>query len=180
MVQNYRRLGLVSRLLAPTGGIEKPIHGKIKTSHALEIRDVEDMVVSEARVERDADGKILRVIHGLGSSRRANPLSDPLNDLDSDDDEDKEEEPQEEWGGIGDDEEEDKTEVVKQLEEEASRPVEKKVRHQSEQELEWIGRLVAKHGDNVAAMVRDRKLNPMQQTKGDIARRIKRWRSSQR
>jgi nucleolar protein 16 len=38
--------------------------------------------------------------------------------------------------------------------------------------------LVAKHGDNLRAMARDKKLNPMQQTEADLGRRIKKWRAS--
>jgi nucleolar protein 16 len=97
-----------------------------------------------------------------------------------------------EWGGIDDDDDEEAgagrgakkarkgAKVVRQLEAEARRPVEKKVRHQSEREKEWLARLVERHGDDTAAMARDMKLNPMQQTEADIARRIKKWKESQK
>jgi nucleolar protein 16 len=69
--------------------------------------------------------------------------------------------------------------VVRALEQQASREEEalkkRKPRTQSKREEEWIGSLIEKHGDNVRAMVRDRKLNPMQQTEGDLQRRIRRW-----
>ena len=48
-------------------------------------------------------------------------------------------------------------------------------RKQSAREIEWLSRLVAKHGDDCARMARDMKLNPMQQSEGDIRRRIMRW-----
>lgn len=49
-------------------------------------------------------------------------------------------------------------------------------RQQSQREEAWIAALVDKYGDDIPAMVKDRKLNPMQQTAGDIGRRIKKWR----
>jgi nucleolar protein 16 len=61
------------------------------------------------------------------------------------------------------------------LEQSAARGGEpKKKRHQSEREREWLGRLVGRYGDDYEAMARDGKLNPMQQTAGDIKRRVQR------
>lgn len=122
-------------------------------------------IVSEAKVERDADGKIIRVLPG-----KANPLNDPLNSLDSDSDMEEDEGEYEEWGGIK--ENGNETEVVKELIAEARNPVEKKPRYQSEREKEWLERLVARYGDDYEKMARDRKLNPMQQTSGDLKRRV--------
>lgn len=124
---------------------------------------MENAIVSEARVERDADGKIIRI---LGEAK-PNPLNDPLNELDNDSDA----EPAEEWGGIEDDA--DATDVVKTLLEQSKQPDLPKKRHQSTREREWLEKLVAKYGDDTAAMARDRKLNPMQQTAADIAKRIR-------
>ncbi|OAQ95767.1 hypothetical protein LLEC1_00378 [Akanthomyces lecanii] len=99
--QNYRRLGLVSRLRAPTGGHE-------------------------------------------------------------------------EWGGIVDARHDDgMTDVVRGLVEQARNPAPKRARHLSEREAEWLHKLVARHGDDTRAMARDARLNPMQQTAADIARRLK-------
>lgn len=67
--------------------------------------------------------------------------------------------------------------IVRQLEEQASMVAEKKPRKQSQREQEWCQRLVEKWGENFGKMARDRKLNPMQQTENDIARRIKKWQS---
>lgn len=172
MTQNYRRLGLISRLKAPTGGVEKRIHQKTP-KQPLSIKPLEDAVVTETRVERDASGRITRIIDPKSKN---NPLNDPLNQFDSDE-EDDETEKQEEWTGIEDEEGDldEQTEIVRQLEEQARQVMEKRPRHHSDREQEWLERLVAKHGDDVAAMARDRKLNPMQQTEGDLARRIRRW-----
>lgn len=133
-------------------------------------------------MERDpATGRITRVL------RAHNPLDDPLNELE--DEEEQQQEEEEEGGGQrgrrreGEEEEEEveeekerekqKPEVLRALEHEASRPVEKAARHQSEREVEWLRRLVARHGQDTAAMARDRRLNPMQQTAADIARRLR-------
>lgn len=78
---------------------------------------------------------------------------------------------EESWEGI-EGEAKEKNAIVEQLEEMASRAAEKKPRKQSGREREWIERLVGKHGENVGGMVRDRRLNPMQQTEGDIRKRI--------
>ena len=71
--------------------------------------------------------------------------------------------------------------IITQLEAQAAHEEEmllkKRPRHQSSREEEWITRLVEKHGDDIKAMVRDKKLNPMQQTEGDIGRRLKKWKA---
>ncbi|KAF4927220.1 Nucleolar protein 16 [Colletotrichum viniferum] len=176
LTQNYRRLGLTARLRNPTGGVEKTLSQVERLKSAkpapspFDIAPMEQAVVDEARVERDENGKIVRIHYSKSS--RANPLNDPLNDIEADSDEEEEEEETEEWGGIDD---ESRPEVIRLLEKEASRGELKKPRHMSQQEKEWLGRLIAKHGDNAEAMARDRKLNPMQQTSADIARRLRRF-----
>lgn len=175
--QNYRRLGLVSRLRGPTGGVETRV-SEARTasssapnptpSSSLAIKRNHTAVVSETKVERDAEGRIVRVIGG--KKKRDNPLNDLLNDIE---DEEEEREEMEEWDGF---EDEGKTEIVRQLEEMASRPEVKRPRHVSEREAEWLGGLIEKHGDDVGAMARDMRLNPMQQTGRDIARRIRKMR----
>ena len=146
------------------------------------VKPMAQQIVTEARVERDASGRIVRVLDG----RRENPLRDPLVQFDSDSEAGEEEaEDAEEWGGIDEDEdEEDEDEedegrpsVVMELERQAGRPLEKRLRHTSRGEGEWLERLAARHGDDAAAMARDRKLNPMQQTEADISRRLRRWRA---
>ena len=135
------------------------------------MKNIEPVVaLAEAKVERDADGKIIRVLS------RPNPLNDPLTALSDDEEEAMAEDKEyEEWGGIR--ETGNETEVVKELIEQAKNPAEKKPRYQSSREREWLTSLVEKHGDDYDAMFRDRKLNPMQQTAADIAKRIKKMKA---
>ncbi|KAL1960593.1 hypothetical protein VTO42DRAFT_7172 [Malbranchea cinnamomea] len=188
LTQNYRRLGLTSRLNVPAGGSEKlpststatgtedPLHASlVGTRHEMKLKP------AEARVERDPKtGKILRVIRDdeeeemvevAGKKRRkVNPLDDPLEEL-----------PQ-----IGEPVVNGAapTGVVAELERQAALEEEalkkRKPRHQSQREIEWLERLVQKYGDDTRAMARDRKLNPMQQTEADIARRLRKWRETQK
>lgn len=133
--------------------------------------------MSEMKVERDPEtGNIIRVIRNDDQievagrkHRRSNPLNDPLNDLSDAEDDAK---PR---GNIS------KSDIVKQLESQANAEgqIPKKPRHQSKREEEWIARLTERHGENYAAMARDRKLNPMQQTAGDLRKRISKWKASQ-
>lgn len=138
-------------------------------------------------MERDASGRIVRVLDEISSSSsskkqpRPNPLNDPLVALDSSSSEEEaEEEEDEEWGGIDDNDGTKKNDIVRQLEAEAARPVEKRPRAQSAREVEWLRRLVGRHGADTRAMARDRRLNPMQQTEADIARRIRKWKGEER
>lgn len=71
-----------------------------------------------------------------------------------------------------------KNEIVALLEEQARSGKEKKDRTQSDREKEWIQGLVEKHGDDYGKMMRDRKLNPMQQTAADIKRRVDKWKAN--
>lgn len=123
-------------------------------------------------------GKILRVVHDsppAGSRKKnKNPLNDPLNELESDDDE---------WedgkgardivaGGsraVGG--------IVEQLEAAAMMAGIKKTRPrmQSRREEEWIEALMSRWGENYRGMMTDRRLNPRQQSEGDLRRRIERW-----
>ncbi|KAL4884213.1 ribosome biogenesis protein Nop16 [Aspergillus karnatakaensis] len=184
LTQNYRRLGLMHRLNAPTGGSErrKTENGVEEIQQdSLHIKGSVDSLVKnsafgETTVERDPEtGKIIRVVRKEQEEievagrkhRRSNPLNDPLNDLSGDEDEDK---PQGKASTNN---------IVKQLEAQAAMEAPKKPRHQSKREDEWITRLVEKHGENYAAMARDRKLNPMQQTPGDLKRRINKWKATQ-
>ncbi|EGR49283.1 uncharacterized protein TRIREDRAFT_60591 [Trichoderma reesei QM6a] len=180
LAQNYRRLGLLARLKTPTGGTEKKLSSEQSSSSSsaplatttskpdpFAIATAEKAILSEAKVERDAAGNIVRVL-----GRKANPLNDPLNELDSSSEQEDDGDDGEEWGGINDDGV-GTTEVVKSLIEEAKNPAPPKVRYLSERETEWLESLVAKYGDDTRAMARDMKLNPMQQTAADIAKRLK-------
>lgn len=71
------------------------------------------------------------------------------------------------------------TDIVKALEEQASFAT-KTERLQSEREKAWVETLVQKYGRDYSKMVWDRKLNPYQQTEGDIKRRIAKWEKTQK
>ncbi|KAI8943262.1 Nucleolar protein 16 [Plenodomus lindquistii] len=189
--QNYRRLGLTARLNHATGGTEKTIAllglndpkssradaSASSTANALNIVSKAPAAVAteEIEVERDPEtGAILRVVE---KETRANPLNDPLNELEDDDGE------VEEWNGFSmvpeHEEEESVNPVIRQLEEAARNGARKAPRGQSQREMEWCEALVSKYGEDYARMARDRKLNPMQQTENDIKKRVGKWRKAQ-
>ena len=173
--QNYRRLGLTSKLNAATGGTEKPAASSSnsgtpkKDAFAIKSKVPTTLIPTEARIERDPNtGAILRVIHAE-DRRRANPLNDPLNEMSD----------SEPLATILDGNVQVHSGIVKELEEQASLEAKKKPRQQSRREEEWIANLVATYGDDYRRMVRDRKLNPMQQSEGDLKRRIRMWKDRQ-
>lgn len=182
LTQNYKRLGLLHKLNAPTGGKERlPGQGALtEAPNTLHItgsgNTATQLELGETKVERDPEtGKILRVIRDEDEievagrkRRRANPLNDPLNELSDNEDEGQTM---------------SSSAVVQQLQRQVHREgrsaKNKKPRHLSQREGEWITKLIEKHGENFSAMVRDRKLNPMQQSEGDLRRRINTWKKAQ-
>jgi len=172
--QNYQRLGLSTKL---NSNIARPKRVKGQSTSQTETEKHDSLGIAstsaqasskpeEVRVERDPEtGRILRVLQAEDNKASRNPLNDPLNDSSD------EEMEVHETGSSN---------IVAQLEAQAQKEAEieaknKRPRQQSSREEEWIAKLVEAHGDDFAAMVRDRKLNPMQQSQGDISRRIKRW-----
>lgn len=175
MSQNYKRLGLSSKLNAATGGTEKKPTSRSddrkeapRDSLAIAGPRASNITPQEVQVERDPEtGRITRVIRPETNEENNNPLNDPLNDI----------------MDIEDEKERSQTDIVAQLEAQAAKEAEletkkKRARQPSQREEEWIAKLVGTHGDNIKAMVRDRKLNPMQQTEGDIGRRVRKWLAS--
>lgn len=69
----------------------------------------------------------------------------------------------------------DRYSIIGQLSSAAALPGGKKKRKQSEREREWCQALVAKHGRDYAAMARDAKLNVMQQSVGDVKKRVSKY-----
>jgi nucleolar protein 16 len=188
---------LTGKLGAATGGVEKKVftqntgaenEGEGEVGDVFAIpggrRKAEKLRPTEARVERDPEtGRILRVIRseeemeGQGSRRKRRRLDDPLNSASSSSESENE-------NPITDptppDRSQRATGVIAELEAQAEAEAvllarKKRPRQQSKREEEWIARLVERYGEDFAAMVRDRRLNPMQQTEGDIARRVGRW-----
>ncbi|TKA74755.1 hypothetical protein B0A49_02258 [Cryomyces minteri] len=199
--QNYRRLGLATKLNHATGGIEDTASTStstttsaaaptISSSSSLAINNLgiksrppTTLLPTEARIERDpSTGAILRVLDDRSSSARPNPLNDPLNELDSEDEEDS----ADDWTPLDNQHwpatsqrparPTGHTPVIRQLEALAATGVKKAPRKQSAREEEWVGALVAKYGHDVKSMVRDKRLNVMQQSEGDIKRRVEMWR----
>ncbi|MCJ1398553.1 Nucleolar protein 16 [Xylographa trunciseda] len=173
--QNYRQLGLTSKLNARTGGIEK-LGSQVEDNpkHAVQATDrlsvasklPTSIKPSEARIERDAStGAILRVIHSQTAT--PNPLNDPLNKVPKAHDEDYP--PVHFIGGI-----------IPDLEEQASMEIKARPRRQSKREEDWISDLVHKYGDDYSRMMRDRKLNPYQQSEGDLRRRVRIWKEKKK
>ena len=174
--QNYKNLGLSARLNSSTGGIEKKYKAETKIEHdgLVVPRNKKSTQLEPARVRvvRDEKGTITDVVQDENKERRKlkNPLNDPLNDLSSDEDGDERDADRRttvrKFGGLG---------IVPELEESAKYGKRKRPRKQSQREQEWIERLVERHGEDYGAMVRDRKLNPMQQSEGDLKRRVAIW-----
>ena len=157
------------------------------------------LVPGKARIIRDENGNVVKVVHEGGDSGGKRKVERVwagrrlVNELGGDDDE--EEDQEDDGGGGGGNTQHnlmvdnggvissgnDGGRVVPQLAQLASMEGEKKrPRKQSRREEEWVERLVEKYGDDVGKMVRDRKLNPMQQSHGDIAKRVKVWRESRK
>ena len=165
LTQNYRRLGLAAKLTARPGGVEKEAAASLPVAALPSGRSatVKNLVGTEVRVRRHPQtGAIVEVIR---KKQRENPLGDLLLEIEEQDEDAEEPREKREPGGI-----------VRELEEKAKVVAPKRPRKQSQREKEWIERLVAKHGKDFATMARDRRLNPMQQTEADLARRIKKWR----
>lgn len=162
-----------------TGGLANgQLHGLVIGGGSR--RAAQTMEVKEVEVERDPKtGRILRVVGA--ESVKANPLGDPLNDLDSDE-EDSEGDVYDQHGAAlrpsAEARSEASTTVVRDLEREASRPEAKYRRHQSEGERAFVEELVEKYGDDYGKMARDMKINYMQRSEGDLKRRVKKWRES--
>ncbi|ORY08996.1 nucleolar protein 16 [Clohesyomyces aquaticus] len=191
--QNYRRLGLTARLNHATGGTEKTIAllglndakssrsdaASTSTAHALNIvsraPEPASNEVEEVELELDpTTGELVVKEDPNAEKKKPNPLNDPLNEVLDNEGE------AEEWNGfamVPDNELGGENPVIRQLEEAARNGVHKQPRKQSKREEEWIERLVNKYGDDYARMVWDRKLNPYQQSEGDLRRRIKKWKS---
>jgi nucleolar protein 16 len=169
MSQNYKRLGLATKLNSISGGTERRLGSRREPEEPLLIRPSSSANHSagEVRVERDPKtGAILRVLHD--SDEEVNPLNDPLRGLDSES-EDVREPDMEDVAGA--------TDVVKQLRDQAALPSSRRPRQQSQREKEWISQLVEKHGEDFVRMAMDRKLNPMQQTESNIRKRVEMWRA---
>ncbi|CAK7216245.1 Nucleolar protein 16 [Sporothrix curviconia] len=228
LTQNYRRLGLMNRLKVPTGGIERLGTDAVKERAAPDGERIKHYTdhfndtaaailngaqlgrgknakaasgVREVRVERDAKGRIVRILED--SAPAHNPLNDLLNDLEDEEEEEAEaaSKTYEEWDGIAEEPKKGKgkkgkkgdkaaaaaapaTPVVAALEQMANRPVGPRMeRHQSEGERAWLQTLTNHYGTAdpsesvLAAMAFDRRRNPFQRTAADLRRRLATFRA---
>ncbi|KAI5965342.1 NOP16 [Candida pseudojiufengensis] len=164
--QNYKKLGLTSKLNKPAGGVEQKIetltdlkkkYKKLQEQNqSVSIEDIENtedpsrIPEGEARIVRDPKtNEVLEVIYGTMKV------------------EETEEEPKQE------------NSVIKELEEYASQHAKpKRERHLSERENEWAQKLYEKYGDDYDKMKWDKKLNIYQQSVGDLKRRIGKWKKA--
>lgn len=171
---------------APTGGGEKKTTPNDQDGHQPittdgfpmpKNRKTTTLVPTETKVERDPQtGRILRIVRSDGGSedatarkRKLNPLNDPLENLSD----------QEETSAMSTRPSDIVAELEVQAEEEAVTLARKRrPRQQSKREEEWMARLAGKYGDDIRAMARDVKLNPMQQSEGDLRRRLKKWKEN--
>ncbi|KAK6538899.1 Nucleolar protein 16 [Orbilia ellipsospora] len=161
LAQNYARLGLTHRLNTTTGG--KEAHpSKTKANEPATTPKFENVGQQEARIIRAEDGSIVNIEY-------SKPLRhDTLNSEDEDEDE-----------SPAVSKKEKETDLVKALREQATMGI-KKERVQSDREMDWVRRLVEKHGEDYQAMFWDKELNIRQQSVGDIKRRIKKWKAAQK
>ena len=195
LAQNYKRLGLAAKLNKSTGGVERKVadverekeeDGKVQADGLLinggRGRGKKDKLdLGEEKVERDPKtGRILRVVGQGDAGGRANPLNDPLNELDSEEEEEGEMFDQHGHSRQGAEPAEPKTAVVAELEHRASLPEKKYRRKQSEGERVFIEALVSKYGEDFERMARDTEINYMQRSAGDLRKRVKKWKEAGR
>ena len=154
------------------GDDELVINGTRRRAVEAEVKEAESRTGCEDWEDLESCGS---------GGKRDNPLNDPLNSLDSDSDESMEEgfdQHGHEPSSNGIPGTEAKTALVERLEREASKPVAKYKRKQSEGEKELVEALVRKYGDDYAGMARDMRINYMQRSEGDLKRRVRSWREA--
>lgn len=176
LAQNYQRLGLRSKLGKKTGGSEKTI----KVIQPMKVDDFSDLLSDSdneddksdnstedsndpknilegtAKIVKDKDGKIVKVIYGTKKIEDEEENSNVV---------------EMSRKVVRDDT------AVKELEEmaEKTKNKPKKERRIESDEFEWLGKLYEKYGDDYKAMQWDRKLNPFQESAGVLKRKFKQW-----
>ncbi|KAL7273700.1 hypothetical protein RUND412_003442 [Rhizina undulata] len=150
--QNYKRLGLTSRLNKPSGGTEKTLSSLSHPAPVDAAAAPKPLGPNEARIIRNEDGSIKEIVYGASHDEALNDYAEA------------------EPAPV-----EAKTDIVRLLEAQAANVAEKRERTQSGREEEWIRVLVEKYGDDYEKMFWDRKLNPYQQSVGDLKRRVQKW-----
>lgn len=163
--QNYKRLGLASKLGVRAGGQEQKVE-TLTERRARKAKEAEEQVTigdiensedpskipeGEARLIRDPEtNEVSKIIYGtmkVDNSAKADEIERP--------------------------------EVIQQLEEYAEKY--SKIKHdrvQSDREQDWAKSLYEKYGDDYEKMKWDKKLNINQQSAGDLKRRITKWKKA--
>ncbi|KAG0087113.1 Nucleolar protein 16 [Podila epicladia] len=148
--QNYARLGLLPSLNGVTGGIEVKDEEELMENEQKSLEELaESLSAEQGIIQRDDAGNIINVI--VGKVKTPEELAELM---------ERDIEPVKA-----------KTDVVRALERQAANVL-KVERHASDGEVVWAAKLVEKYGDDYEKMFRDRKLNPNQQTVGQLRRRI--------
>jgi len=154
VTQNYAKLGLTFSLNGTAGGAAPDVVA-LEAARELEnwstVKDSEQALkqtlgAGQALVERDAEGNIRNVIFGEDVSDPEEMVVAPVRA---------------------------KTVLVRELElrvEEAAKAGPRKWR-MTESEKRWVSRLVDVYGEDYVGMSRDRKLNPRQQTPGELRKK---------
>ncbi|KAL9611457.1 MAG: hypothetical protein Q9167_003894 [Letrouitia subvulpina] len=182
--QNYHRLGLTSKLNGRAGGVEPSTSlpsydSRPKKSDPLSIVNpkTSTLIPGTVKIVRDPDtGAIIRVLHDGAIDKESSKKRRPLNDSLSSDEENLLSQHDLKPLHRSTEMEERREGIISELEKQAMiGETEKRPRKQSTREEAWIEKLIKKYGDDVNGMARDRKLNPMQQSKGDLRRRVRRW-----
>ncbi|EKM55528.1 uncharacterized protein PHACADRAFT_94806 [Phanerochaete carnosa HHB-10118-sp] len=198
--QNYEALGLVASL-TPTasGGVEKPLGAASKNEPPVDVDCALEASSSKVagpsslpkgygRIVRDADGNVVDVElpeEGEGGDERGGPAASAERLIEDIPDPSKQKGVAD-WVGVGSQASAERTHPfgiltvgrgrsrrtigLEELGQTRGGPV---VRHSSRGELGVLHRLVAQHGSDVEAMVRDRKLNVDQRSAGQLVRAIK-------
>lgn len=161
LAQNYKKLGLTAKLGIAAGGqeanLETPVLKETLKQKQQQRADdkgeltAEQIPEGEARIIRDDEGNVVKVIYGTKTVL--------------DDDFELTELPK-----VA-----PKTEVVRQLEEYAQSRQGTVERTQSTREEAWVEALYDKYGDDYEKMKWDKKLNIYQQSPGDLKRRVTKW-----
>lgn len=157
MFCSYEKLGLLTSLNGQTGGKEKNqpdekmdvIESEPKELKELTEADVEEIKKSlgpgEGLIQRDDEGNVVRII--VGEEKTHDEILDAV------------------VAPV-----EAKTDVVRALEAQAAN-AHQNIKYQSEYELDWVQKLINKHGEDYKAMFWDKELNVYQQTAAQLKKK---------
>ncbi|KAI7898251.1 ribosome biogenesis protein Nop16 [Cokeromyces recurvatus] len=162
--QNYEKLGLATNINGESGGAEKKYPKKQQTEEpdnnepVKELSELTEEEVAELKkklgpgeglIQRDDEGNVVRII--VGEAMTHDEILD------------------QEFAPV-----EAKTDVVRQLEEQASK-VYHRERNLSEFEADRIKKLIDKHGDDYKAMFWDKELNEYQHTVNQLKKKCQQY-----